>query len=187
MQPCMPAVPAEIFKAYDIRGFVDRNLTPEVAELVGRALGTQARALDQKTVCIGRDGRLSGPALAQRVARGLQASGVDVIDVGRVATPMLYFATHHLQTGSGVMVTGSHNPPDYNGLKMVVAGETLSGEAIQALRSRIEAGDFATGSGRYSQHEIAEDYFERIVGDVKLARPMKIIADCGNGVAGAFA
>jgi phosphomannomutase/phosphoglucomutase len=183
----MPAVPAEIFKAYDIRGIVGRTLTPEIAELVGRAVGSRARALGQKAVCIGRDGRLSGPALAQGLARGLQASGVDVVDVGRVATPMLYFATHHLQTGSGVMVTGSHNPPDYNGLKMVVAGQTLSGEAIQGLRRRIETGDFATGSGRYSEREIAEAYFGRIVGDVQLARPMKIVVDCGNGVPGAFA
>ncbi len=138
-------------------------------------------------MCIGRDGRLSGPALSAALARGLQAAGVDVIDVGLVATPMLYFATHHLQTGSGVMVTGSHNPPDYNGMKIVVAGETLSGEAIQELRKRIEADELATGSGAYSQADVAQAYFERIIGDVKLARPMRIAVDCGNGVAGAFA
>jgi phosphomannomutase/phosphoglucomutase len=183
----MPSVPAEIFKAYDIRGIVGKTLTPEVAELIGRAIGTQARALNQRAVCIGRDGRLSGPALAEGLARGLQSAGVDVIDVGRVATPMLYFATHHLNTGSGVMVTGSHNPPEYNGLKMVVAGETLSGEAIQKLRARIEAGDFASGSGSYGKADVAEAYFQRITGDVKLARPMNIIVDAGNGVPGAFA
>ena len=180
-------LPAEIFKAYDIRGIVGKTLTPEIAEQVGRAIGTRARSLEQKAVCIGRDGRLSGPALSAALARGLQAAGVDVIDVGRVATPMLYFATHHLQTGSGVMVTGSHNPPDYNGMKIVVAGETLSGEAIQELRKRIEAGELATGSGTYSQVDVAQAYFERIVADVKLARPMRIVVDCGNGVAGAFA
>jgi phosphomannomutase/phosphoglucomutase len=180
-------LPAEIFKAYDIRGIVGKTLTPEIAEQVGRAIGTRARSLEQKAVCIGRDGRLSGPALSAALAHGLQAAGVDVIDVGRVATPMLYFATHYLQTGSGVMVTGSHNPPDYNGMKIVVAGETLSGEAIQELRKRIEAGELATGSGTYSQVDVAQAYFERIVADVKLARPMRIVVDCGNGVAGAFA
>jgi phosphomannomutase / phosphoglucomutase len=183
----MPSVPAEIFKAYDIRGIVGKTLTPEIAELIGRAIGTQARALNQTAVCIGRDGRLSGPALAQGLARGLQAAGVDVVDVGRVATPMLYFATFHLNTGSGVMVTGSHNPPDYNGLKMVVAGETLSGEAIQRLRARIEAADFSQGSGAYREADITEAYLGRITGDVKLARPIRIIVDCGNGVPGAFA
>jgi phosphomannomutase/phosphoglucomutase len=183
----MPSLPAEIFKAYDIRGIVGRTLTPEITELIGRAIGSRARAFDQRAVCIGRDGRLSGPVLSAALARGLQAAGIDVIDVGRVATPMLYFATFHLQTGSGVMVTGSHNPPDYNGLKMVVAGDTLSGEAIQDLRKRIEASDFAAGRGGYSQAEVAEAYFQRIVADVELARPMRIVVDCGNGVPGAFA
>jgi phosphomannomutase/phosphoglucomutase len=180
-------LPAEIFKAYDIRGIVGKTLTPEIAQQIGRAVGTRARDLEQKTVCVGRDGRLSGPALCAALARGLQAAGVDVIDVGLVATPMLYFATHHLQTGSGVMVTGSHNPPDYNGMKIVVAGETLSGDAIQELRKRIEAGELAAGSGNYSQVDVAQAYIERIVADVKLARPMRIVVDCGNGVAGAFA
>jgi phosphomannomutase/phosphoglucomutase len=183
----MPSVPAEIFKAYDIRGIVGRTLTADIAELIGRAIGTQARALNQPAVCIGRDGRLSGPALAQGLARGLQAAGVDVIDVGRVATPMLYFATFQLNTGSGVMVTGSHNPPDYNGLKMVVAGETLSGEAIQKLRARIEAGDLSQGSGSYREADVTEAYLGRITADVKLARPLRIIVDAGNGVPGAFA
>jgi phosphomannomutase / phosphoglucomutase len=180
-------LPAEIFKAYDIRGIVGKTLTPQIAEQVGRAIGTRARNLEQKAVCIGRDGRLSGPDLSAALARGLQAAGVDVVDVGLVATPMLYFATHHLQTGSGVMVTGSHNPPDYNGMKIVVAGETLSGEAIQELRTRIEAGELASGSGNYSRVDVAQAYIERIVADVKVARPMRITVDCGNGVAGAFA
>ena len=180
-------LPAEIFKAYDIRGIVGKTLTPEIAERIGAAIGTRARALQQKAVCIGRDGRLSGPALSAALARGLQTAGMDVIDVGCVATPMLYFATHHLQTGSGVMVTGSHNPPDYNGMKIVVAGETLSGDAIQALRNSIETGELASGSGSYRQQDIAEAYIERIVADVKLVRPMRIVVDCGNGVAGAFA
>jgi len=155
--------------------------------MVGRAVGSQARELGQSRLCIGRDGRLSGPALSEALARGVQSAGVDVIDIGRVTTPMLYFATHHLQTGSGVMVTGSHNPPDYNGLKMMIAGETLSGEAIQGLRRRIESGKFAAGTGSYSQTQVADAYLQRITGDIKLKRKMRIAVDCGNGVPGAFA
>ena len=183
----MTALAPEIFKAYDIRGIVGRTLTVPVAIAIGRAIGSEARARGVSAVCIGRDGRLSGPELAAALAEGLQAAGVDVIDVGRVATPMLYFAAHHLGTLSGVMVTGSHNPPDYNGLKIVVAGETLAGEAIQALRARIEQGNVAAGSGGYRTADVTEAYLARIAGDVKLARPMKIAVDSGNGVAGAFA
>jgi phosphomannomutase/phosphoglucomutase len=183
----MSDISPEIFKAYDIRGIVGKTLTPPAAELIGRAIGSQARALAQTQVVIGRDGRLSGPDLSHALSRGLQASGVDVIDIGRVATPMLYFATHELKTGSGVMVTGSHNPPDYNGLKMMIAGETLAGEAIQQLRQRIEGEVFASGNGAYSQMDVCESYLRRILGDVKLARPMRIVVDCGNGIPGAFA
>ena len=183
----MASLPAEIFKAYDIRGIVGKTLTPEITETIGRALGSQARELGQLRICIGRDGRLSGPSLAQALARGVQAAGVDVIDIGQVTTPMLYFATHHLQTGSGVMVTGSHNPPDYNGLKMVIAGETLSGETIQGLRQRIESGKLASGSGAYSRTEVSGAYLERIAADIRLKRKMRIAVDCGNGVPGAFA
>src|SRR5689334_14415168 len=183
----MPLVPSEIFKAYDIRGIVDRTLTSPICQLIGRAIGTRARELGQSRVAIGRDGRLSGPELSRALALGLQQSGIDVIDVGRVATPMLYFATYHLQTGSGVMITGSHNPPEYNGLKMMVAGETLAGDAIQSLRQRIESGNLASGEGSYREAEIAEAYFQRITADVKLKRPMKIVVDCGNGVPGAYA
>ena len=183
----MSAISPEIFKAYDIRGIVGKTLTPAAAELIGRAIGSQARAVAQTQVVIGRDGRLSGPDLSQALSRGLQSSGVDVIDIGRVATPMLYFATHELNTGSGVMVTGSHNPPDYNGLKMMIAGETLAGDAIQQLRQRIEGGVFASGNGAYSQMDVRESYLQRILGDVKLARSMRIVVDCGNGIPGAFA
>ncbi|MGZ5147350.1 MAG: phosphomannomutase/phosphoglucomutase, partial [Burkholderiales bacterium] len=158
--------------------------TVEVTELIGQAIGSEARARKQTTIAIGRDGRLSGPELSAALARGIQASGVDVIDVGRVATPILYFATYHLGTRSGVSVTGSHNPPDYNGFKIVLGGETLAGEAIQALRVRIETGDLTTGQGKYSTRDVREDYMQRIVSDVKLARPVSIVVDCGNGVAG---
>jgi phosphomannomutase/phosphoglucomutase len=177
-------VPHEIFKAYDIRGIVGRTLTIEVTEAIGRAIGSEGRDRGVKAIAIGRDGRLSGPDLAAALARGIQAAGVDVIDVGRVATPMLYFAAYHLGTLSGVSVTGSHNPPEYNGLKIVLAGETLAGEAIQALRARIETGNVASGNGSYRAQDIREEYLQRIVSDIKLTRPVSIVVDCGNGVAG---
>jgi phosphomannomutase/phosphoglucomutase len=183
----MPHVAPEIFKAYDIRGIVEKALTPDTVRLIGRAFGTEALARGTPTVAIGRDGRLSGPALADALAAGLQEAGCNVIDVGMVATPMLYFATYHLATGSGIMVTGSHNPPEYNGLKMVMAGEAIAGDAIQALRRRIERAEFASGAGRRSEADVAEAYLERIVGDVKVTRPIDLIVDAGNGVAGAFA
>lgn len=176
-----------IFKAYDIRGIVDNTLTEDAAYLIGRAIGSEARLRNVKAICIGRDGRLSGPALADRLSDGIRASGVNVIDVGRVATPMLYFAAYQLETYSGVMVTGSHNPPDYNGFKMMLDGDTLAGDWIQTLYQRIINNDFAEGQGEYRTHDIAEAYHQRIVGDIKLARPMKIVVDCGNGVPGDFA
>ena len=184
----MPNLPAqEIFKAYDIRGIVDKTLTVEAVEAIGQAIGSEARKRGKQAVCIGRDGRLSGPSLSQALARGLQKSGCDVIDVGLVTTPMLYFATHQLGTGSGVMVTGSHNPPDYNGLKMMVAGDTLSGDDIQALRKRLETGELQSGAGKYRTEKVAKAYLDRVTGDVKLKRKMRIAVDCGNGVPGAFA
>lgn len=179
--------PASIFKAYDIRGIVGDTLTVDGVEQIGRAIGSEARARGRNTVVIGRDGRTSGPDLAAALACGLQASGVNVIDIGMVATPMLYFAAHELGTLSGVMVTGSHNPPQYNGLKMMLAGDTLSGEAIQALRARITGNDLTSGNGSYRTHDIRAAYLERILGHIKLTRPMRIVVDCGNGVAGATA
>ncbi|MEP7276602.1 MAG: phosphomannomutase/phosphoglucomutase [Betaproteobacteria bacterium] len=180
-------VAPEIFKAYDIRGIVGKTLTEPVVRAVGQALGTIAREQRRDTIAVGRDGRLSGPALAAALADGIRAAGVDVIDVGMVTTPMSYFATHHLGTGCSTMVTGSHNPPDYNGLKMVIAGHTLSGSDIQDLRGRIERDELATGAGAYRAEDVAAAYLSRVVGDVKLARPMKIAVDCGNGVAGKYA
>src|SRR4051794_23146373 len=183
----MLALSPSIFKAYDIRGIVGRTLDIGIARHIGQAFGTAARIKGERTVVIGRDGRLSGPELAQALASGLQRAGVDVIDLGVVATPMLYFATHVLDAQSGIMVTGSHNPPDYNGFKMVLAGEAIYGDAIQALYHAIVKGDFAQGNGSLRQHDIRQAYVERIASDVKPARPMKIAVDCGNGVAGAFA
>jgi len=179
-------LPKEIFKAYDIRGIVGKSLTPEIVEAIGQAIGSEAEARAQSKIAIGRDGRLSGPELIAALARGIQKSGIDVIDVGCVATPMVYFAAYQLNTNCAVMLTGSHNPPDYNGLKMVLNGETLSGDTIQKLRLRIEQNDLAHGQGSYSQQDISAAYIARIVSHINLARPMKITVDCGNGVAGAY-
>jgi phosphomannomutase/phosphoglucomutase len=180
-------LPPEIFKAYDIRGIVGRTLTPDVVRVVGQALGSLAAERGRDTIAVGRDGRLSGPELLAAPSEGINAAGIDVVDLGMVVTPMTYFAAEHLRTQCSVMVTGSHNPPDYNGLKMVIDGTTLSGGDIQALRARIERGDLARGSGTVRSEDIAPAYFDRITGDVHLARRMKIAVDCGNGVAGAFA
>lgn len=181
------APPQEIFKAYDIRGIVDRTLTEEGVQAIGQAIGTEARFRGQYVIAVGRDGRLSGPGLSAALARGIRASGVDVVDVGMVTTPMLYYAAHEMTGGSGVMVTGSHNPPDYNGLKMVLGGETLSGETIQSLRQRIETGTFAQGRGAYREADIGERYITRVAEGIKLARPMTVVLDCGNGIAGRYA
>jgi phosphomannomutase/phosphoglucomutase len=183
----MNTLPPEIFKAYDIRGIVGKTLTVEIVRAIGQALGTLALEQDRDTIVVGRDGRLSGPELCFSLADGIRASGANVIDIGMVTTPMGYFAAQELATQCSVMVTGSHNPPDYNGLKMVIAGETLSGDQIQALKSRIEAGRLRDGAGSLRSADIAPAYLARIAGDVRLARPMKVAVDCGNGVAGAYA
>lgn len=176
-----------IFKAYDIRGIVGKTLDAAIATQIGRAFGTAVRAKGESTVVIGRDGRLSGPELSTALASGVRAAGIDVIDLGVVATPMVYFATHALDARSGIMVTGSHNPPDYNGFKMVLAGDAIHGAAIQALYRAIIDRNLAAGAGSYRRHDIRDAYLQRIVGDVKIARSMHIAIDCGNGVAGAFA
>ena len=178
---------ASIFKAYDIRGIVPSTLDPVVAEALGKAFGSAARAAGEKSVAVGRDGRLSGPSLVEALIRGLVATGIEVIDVGAVTTPMLYFAAHTLAT-SGIQVTGSHNPKDYNGFKMVLAGRAIYGDEIQGLRRVMEA-DSATlaPGGSVRQVDVTEAYTQRIVGDIKLARPMKIVVDSGNGIAGASA
>ncbi len=177
----------EIFKAYDIRGIVDKTLTAAAVRAIGHALGSEARDRGQKAIAVGRDGRLSGPELAGALAEGICAAGIDVVDVGCVPTPLSYFAAYHLGTDSCVSVTGSHNPPDYNGLKMVLGGQTLFGELIQDLRRRIVDGRLHEGRGTVSRADVVPAYIERVVGDVKLARPMKVVMDCGNGVAGAVA
>lgn len=178
---------ASIFKAYDIRGVVPSTLDAEVAEALGRAFGSAARAAGEKAVAVGRDGRLSGPSLAEALIKGLVATGIEVIDVGAVTTPMLYFAAHTLCT-SGIQVTGSHNPKDYNGFKMVLAGRAIYGDEIQGLRKVMEAGSATLApGGSVRRVDVTEAYTARIVGDVRLARPLKIVVDSGNGIAGASA
>jgi phosphomannomutase len=180
-------VTASIFKAYDIRGVVPSTIDEPVAEALGLAFGTEARRQGEQTVAVGRDGRLSGPALSAALIRGLVAAGVEVIDIGLATTPMLYFAAATL-CRSGIQVTGSHNPKDYNGFKMVLAGRAIYGDDIQALRHTMEAESHQRAEGgRVRTVDVADISRDRIVGDVTLARPMKIVMDCGNGVAGASA
>lgn len=180
-------VTASIFKAYDIRGVVPSTIDEPVAEALGLAFGTEARRQGEDTVAVGRDGRLSGPALSSALIRGLVAAGVEVIDIGLATTPMLYFAAATL-CRSGIQVTGSHNPKDYNGFKMVLAGRAIYGDDIQALRHAMETESHQrVAGGRVRTVDVADTYRDRIVGDVTLARPMKIVMDCGNGVAGASA
>lgn len=171
-----------IFRAYDIRGVVETALKPEVVKLVGQALGTLYP--NSKKVVVARDGRISSKVLSEQLSAGLQVSGCDVIDIGEVPTPVLYYATHELKTGAGVMVTGSHNPPEYNGLKMVMDGKTLHGEDIQEIYQCIVSEALHSASGSIQQLDLLENYLARITNDIKLKRRLKIAVDCGNGVAG---
>ncbi len=183
-------VDPSVFKAYDIRGIVGSSIDESFAEHLGRAFGSEAVAAGERAVAVGRDGRLSGPALVAALIRGLASTGLDVVDLGAVTTPMLYYvaatrAAHGCS--SGIQVTGSHNPKDYNGFKMVLAGRAIHGAEIQGLRRRIEAEAYTEGAGRSASMDIADEYRARIVGDIHQARPMKIVVDCGNGIPGASA
>lgn len=176
-----------IFRAYDIRGIVGVSLTQQIVYALGRAIGSMAIEHGEKRIVMGRDGRLSGPSLSKALCEGLEASGCDVLDIGIVPTPLLYYATHIMDTSSGVMLTGSHNPPEYNGLKIMIAGKTLAEEGIQALYNRIINNDFTMGDGSTYALDMIERYVARVTRDVRLARPLKIVVDGGNGVAGAVA
>jgi len=176
-----------MFRAYDIRGVAGRNLTHEAVVEIGRALGAEALERGQKTLCVGRDGRHSSPDLMQALVSGLTATGVNVIDLGVVPTPVLYFATVHLETGSGAVITGSHNPPEYNGIKMMLAGQTLADEQIQSLLSRIRSRNYPSGSGKVERRSVTQDYIDAIVGDIAVAAPLKVVLDAGSGAAGEVA
>ena len=176
-----------IFRAYDIRGIVGETLTPAVARLLGRAIGSEGHERGLKEIVVGRDGRLSGPDMVNSLIQGLRSTGMDVIDIGAVPTPVVYFGCYHLNTGSGVSVTGSHNPPDYNGFKIVLGNETLSEDSIQALYTRIAEHRFVDGSGGLQTMDITGDYIQRIANDIQVERKLKVVIDCGNGIAGAIA
>ena len=174
-----------IFRAYDIRGIYEETLTESVACLIGQSIGSTVLASGQKRIAIARDGRDSGPALRDALSAGIRASGCDVVDVGMVPTPALYFATYHFDDlNSGVMITGSHNPANFNGFKIVINGVTFSGEAILALRDRIKSGDMAEGQGSYEEREILSSYQQIFIERHSLSRSLKVAVDCGNGVAG---
>ncbi|AOE49111.1 phosphomannomutase/phosphoglucomutase [Kangiella sediminilitoris] len=177
----------EIFREYDIRGVVGDNLNAEVVYVIGKAIGSEAYSRGEQSIVVGRDGRLSSPELHAALIEGLQASGRDVLDLGMVTTPLVYFATHTLNSRSGVMLTGSHNPARHNGLKVVLAGETLHGEQIQELLNRIQTQEFFSGNGQVSQVSVEQDYMQKITADIQLEKPLKVAVDCGNGVAGEFA
>ncbi len=181
------SVPAEIFRAYDIRGIINQNLNENIANMIGMAIGSEAQSQGQTSIIVARDGRLSSPELSQALIQGLITSGMKVIDIGLVPTPVLYFATHTLGSQSGVMVTGSHNPANYNGFKVVIANQALANEQIQGLKQRIDNGQLSQGEGTYEQADISADYLDRITNDVVLAKPMKIVIDCGNGATGNLA
>ena len=182
-----PALPAEIFRAYDIRGVVGQTLTAEYVYWLGRAIGSESIDAEQQQIAVARDGRLSGPELMDQLIKGLCDSGCQVTDLGMVPTPVLYYATHTTEARSGVMLTGSHNPPDYNGLKIVIAGQTLSGERIAGLQQRLQQNQLHEGDGSCTPQDILDNYCQRIVDDVLLSRPLKVVVDCGNGVGGVIA
>ena len=178
---------AEIFRAYDIRGIVGESLTVDTVYRIARAFATLALRVGQHRAAIGGDGRVSTAALRRELVRGLRDGGVDVVDIGVVPTPLLYYATHVLETGTGVMITGSHNPVEYNGLKMVLDRRAISGDAIQELRTLVETGRFSRGDGGFTSLDLADRYVADIVADTPLDRSLKVVVDCGNGVAGLVA
>ena len=185
--PVPAAVDRSIFRAYDIRGVVDRTLTPEVAKLIGQSIGTIALERGLGEIVVARDGRLSGPAMSEALVAGLTSAGCNVVDIGAAPTPVLYFATYHLNTGSGISVTGSHNPPDYNGFKVMLGGETLAEQAIQEIYARIAEGRLSNGTGQVQRVDVRQAYLDRIAGDIQLERKLKVVVDAGNGIAGAWA
>ena len=183
------APPASIFRAYDIRGLVGETLSHDGVYQIGLAIGSEATDRGQQGIVVARDGRASSEELSEALIKGLRETGRDVIDIGLAPTPVLYYATHYLDTLSGVMITGSHNPPRYNGLKIVLGGEALSGDAIMDLRRRIEERAFSSGQGDLQSAEIIPEYIQRISEDIPVAlgNSFRVVVDCGNGVPGIVA
>ncbi|WP_223668697.1 phosphomannomutase/phosphoglucomutase [Kangiella shandongensis] len=181
------SISSDIFREYDIRGVVGKNLNAEVVYLIGKAIGSEAYSRGEQSIVVGRDGRLSSPELHKSLVKGLQASGRDVLDLGMVATPLVYFAANTLNSRSGVMLTGSHNPAEHNGLKIVLAGETLYGSQIQELLKRIQTQEFFSGSGEVTDVSVEQEYLQKVLADIELDKPLKVAVDCGNGVTGDFA
>lgn len=176
-----------IFKAYDIRGIVGESLDAEVVGILGRAIGSQAQELGESHIVVGRDGRHSSPEFSEALITGILASGCDVTNIGMVATPVLYFAGHHLNISSTVMVTGSHNPANYNGLKIALAGQSIAGDDLLALYRRIDQGNLLRGQGRHYDVDVSNDYLQTITDDIQLSHQIKVVIDCGNGVTGHIA
>ncbi|MDC0446810.1 phosphomannomutase/phosphoglucomutase [Gammaproteobacteria bacterium] len=183
----MQTVSKSIFKAYDIRGIINEDLTIETVVLIGKAIGSESIERGERGIVVGRDGRTSGPDLMNALVEGIKSTGCHVVKIGMIPTPVLYYATYSKGASSGVMITGSHNPPNYNGFKMMIAGETLSGERILNLYERINNQNFHQGQGTSTTIDIQEDYLNRVTSDVSIKRPLKIVVDCGNGVAGHLA
>ncbi len=183
----MSVLPGTLFRAYDIRGVVDESLTEEAMYLIARAYASQPALKPGQTVIVGRDGRLSSQRFTEALIRGLIDAGMHALDIGLVPTPVTYFAAHHSASGACLMVTGSHNPPDYNGVKMMIDSLTLHGEQVQDLQRCIEAGAFRQGEGRLTRKDFKPAYIRALRRDIRLARPLRIGIDCGNGAAGVIA
>jgi len=181
------AINPDIFREYDIRGVIGENLDAETVYVIGKAIGSEAYSRGEQSIVVGRDGRLSSPKLHKALVEGLVASGRDVIDLGMVPTPLVYFGTHTLGSRSGVMLTGSHNPPEHNGLKIVLAGETLYGQQIQDLLKRIQMQEYFNGKGSVKEASVEQSYLDKLLADIKVDKPLKVAVDCGNGVTGDFA
>jgi phosphomannomutase / phosphoglucomutase len=181
------SISRNIFRAYDIRGVVGETLNADIIHLIGQAIGSEALEQGEAKIVVARDGRLSGPTFSKALIEGLLSTGINVVDIGRVPTPVLYYATNVLDTTSGVMLTGSHNPVNHNGTKIVIKGKSFSGEQIQSLYLRIQAENFAKGMGVLSREDLLPLYLERVIDDVKVTKPLKVVVDCGNGVAGVIA
>jgi len=181
------SINSEIFREYDVRGVVDKDLSIDFVYDLGRAIGTYARDRKVKTMTVGRDCRLSSPAYQAALGKGIRASGVQIIDIGLCATPMLYYSIRHLEAEGGVMVTGSHNPPEFNGFKVCIGPDTIYGEEIQELRKIMEGGLYASGAGGCQGRDVTQSYLDYLFANVKMGKKLRVVVDGGNGVGGLFA